>query len=635
MKPKEIARLLRVPHERYLELRRRLRDLEKRGELRRVGGNRYLIPRKTEGESPSRPPRPEQGKSREDGARSGVVGTYHRGRSHGSVRPLDPRASSEILIPLGAEAGARSGDVVVVRVTQSRGRRVRVSGQVERVLGRSGDPGVDVRGILHSYGLPEEFPAQVEAEARLAEGRVTCPGDRTDRRDLHVIVIDPNNARDHDDALSVTPLENGLWEVGIHIADVSHFVEEGSALDREAHLRGTSVYLVDQVVPMLPHALSSGVCSLIEGEDRLALSLILRLDGEGKVRGRSYERTWIRCARQLDYDQAQEVLTGKASVDEETDRALKTLDRLAKALRKKRRDRGSLDFDLPEARVVLDEDGIPVDILRTIQLDSHRLIEDFMILANEVVATDAKRKGLHIPYRVHEPPAPDKAEGLRALLAPLGYTLPRDGLGPKSLQQVLDRAEGRPEAALVSTVVLRSMARARYDAENLGHFGLASRAYTHFTSPIRRFPDLVLHRMVARVLVEEKAPLQGWSLAHIAEISERSSERERVAQQAERDSVDMKKIEFMSRHLGDDFEGTISGVTSFGLFVLLDRFFVDGLVHIRSLEDDFYTFLPEAYALVGKRSKRRLRLGDRVSVRVVRTDKEARRIDFLLIRHRV
>jgi len=642
LKPKEISRALRIPQSKYRALKRALRELEEQGELRRVGGNRYML-RKKDGDKGSggtgvHRRRPSRQSSRGGGgqpwgasSRPAVVGTYHWGRTYGSVRPLDPRASSEIVIPRGSEEGARDGDVVVVRVTQSLGRRVRLAGRVEGVLGRLGEPGVDVRAVLHSYGLSEEFPPEVEEGATVARARVEAPGERVDRTTLHVVAIDPADARDHDDALSVAPIGKGRWEVGVHIADVSWFVEEGSALDLEALARGTSVYLVDQVVPMLPHGLSSDLCSLVEGEERFALSLFLRMDEVGRVDGHRYERTRIRCARQLDYDHAQEVLEGKASVAPPTEDALRVLDRLAKALRAKRRARGSLDFDLPEARVILDQDGIPVDILRTVQLDSHRLIEDFMILANEVVARDAKKSGLHIPYRVHEPPAPDRVEALGDFLAPLGYSVPRAEVSPKALQGVLDRAKGRPEDVLVSTVVLRAMDRARYDVDNLGHFGLASHAYTHFTSPIRRYPDLALHRIVARCLVEGKPPLRLWDRERAGEVAGRSSERERVAQQAERDSIDMKKIEFMSRHLGEDFEGTISAVTSFGFFVLLDRFFVAGLVHVTSLDDDFYIFLPEEYALVGKRSKRRLRVGDRVRVRIVRTEKEAKRVDLLLV----
>jgi ribonuclease R len=371
---------------------------------------------------------------------------------------------------------------------------------------------------------------------------------------------------------------------------------------------------------------------LREGEDRLALSLFLKMDEGGRIRSHRFERSWIRCAHALDYDRVQEVLEGKASVDEATDSAIHTLNGLARALRRKRKERGSLDFDLPEARVVLDDDGVPLDIRRRVQLDSHRLIEDFMIAANELVARTAEARGLPIPFRVHESPAEDRGEELRVFLTSLGHKLPKGKLRPRVLQEILEQTDGRPEGPLVSTVVLKAMARARYDPDNLGHFGLASKAYAHFTSPIRRYPDLALHRVVARCLVEGQEPKDRWDDAFLEEMTAQASGRERIAQRAERDSVELKKVEFMKRHLGSEFDGTISGVTSFGLFVLLDRFFVEGLVHVSSLGDDYYVFQPESYSLAGARSKRRFRLSDRVRVQVARVSKEERKIDFILVR---
>jgi len=565
-------------------------------------------------------------------ARESMVGILHRTKGISFVRPMEKKITKDILIPRGAEGGAKGGEVVVVRITHFGDRRVPASGLIEKVLGEVDAPGVDVLAVMHGHGLNPEFPREVEEDAGRAEALLAQPGERTDYRKLHIVTIDPIDAKDHDDALSIRTLKNEMWEVGVHIADVSHFVEEGSPLDQEAYQRGTSVYLVDQVIPMLPHALSSGVCSLVEGEDRLAISLFLTLDAQGVLHDHRLERTWIRCAHGLHYDQVQGVLEGRGSVDQETDEALLELNRIAKALRGLRRSRGSLDFDLPEARVVLDEEGLPVDIQRTIQLDSHRLIEEFMILANEVVARDGEKRELPIPFRVHEPPTEERGEELRAFLASIGYTIPRGRLSPTELQAVLDRAEGRPEAALVSSVLLRSMARAHYSAENEGHFGLASDGYSHFTSPIRRYPDLVLHRVLGRAILDGGAVPERWKGVYLEEMTLHTSERERIAQQAERDSIEMKKIEFMSRHLGDVFEGTISNVTSFGFFVLLDQYFVEGLVHVRGIGGDYYTYLQGSHALVGERSKRRFQLGDRVKVRVVRANKEEREIDFQLER---
>jgi ribonuclease R len=338
----------------------------------------------------------------------------------------------------------------------------------------------------------------------------------------------------------------------------------------------------------------------------------------------------VRSRHKLSYEQAQEVLDGKSTLDAKTDDSLKRLDALARVLRKIRRERGSIDFDLPETRVVLGTEGDPVDIRRVLRLESHRLIEDFMLLANEIVATEAERKRVPILYRVHEPPAPAKVEALREFLASLGHTLPGGDLHPRVLQSLLDRVVGRPEENLVSKVLLRSMMRARYSHENLGHFGLSAEKYCHFTSPIRRYPDLVTHRGVVRVLVERRPVPEAWA-EDLEGVAAHSSEREQLAASAERDSVELKKIEFMERHLGDEFEGTVSGVTAFGFFVLLDDFFVEGLVHVNALRDDYYEFRDEEFSLVGSRRGRRFRLGDRVRVEVARLDKVERRIDFLLV----
>jgi ribonuclease R len=677
LKPKDLARELRIPKHRYRDFRKLLASLERDGDIYRVRGNRYAVPDKINlivgvlqmtraGDAFLRP---DQKGEREvfvpssnlesamDGdrvtariegfprgkapvarvvkvlerAHATVVGTLHVNRNFGFVTPLDSRMSRDILIPAGASGDAREGDVVVVRITQFGDRRQNAVGEVEKVLGPMEDPGVDVLAILHGHGLPAEFPAEVNQAAQDASALVHEPGEREDLRDLHVFTIDPADARDHDDALSVTELGEGLWEVGIHIADVSHFVQEGSPLDLEAYHRGTSVYLVDQVVPMLPHLLSSDLCSLVAGQDRFALSLLVTLDLDGRVRSHRFVRSWIRCAEGLDYEQVAKILEGDPGPDPKTNEALIHLDRLARILRQRRRERGSLDFDLPEARVILDDEGVPIDILRRVQLDSHRLIEDFMILANEVVAREAQAQGLPVPYRVHEPPSGEKSEELRSFLGTVGYALPKGRIGPKALQKLLEKASGRPESALVSTVLLRSMSRARYDPENLGHFGLASRAYAHFTSPIRRYPDLALHRAVGRTLIDGKPPPERWKGERLDEMSRQASDRERLAQRAERDSVDLKKVEFMQRHLGDEFEGTIAGVTSFGFFVLLDRYFVEGLVHVSSLDDDYYAFDQDSLTLTGRRSGRRFRIGDHVRVQVARASKEERRIDFQLI----
>lgn len=677
MKPKTLAAKLDIDPADYREFKERLRALEERGAVYRVKGGRYAPPEKisavtgrvstirsgdafirsehagdedvfvrmtdlataVDGDKVvvriERRPRGRNPVGRVikvlERAHPTVVGTLHLGRKLNYVVPLDPKMGPDIVIPFGDEGEATEGDVVVVRITSYGERRHGPIGEVERTLGSMTEPGVDVLSVLFGHGLSLEFEPRIEARAGELAGEPVEPGPgRVDARDLLVFTIDPADAKDHDDALSVRPVDEGVWEVGIHIADVSHYVERGGVIDLEARQRGTSVYLVDRTVPMLPHALSSDACSLRPDTDRYAVSLFCVLDTEGRLRETRFERTVIRSRHRLAYEDAQEVLDGLHSISAEADEALRVLDTLARRLRARREQRGSIDFDLPEARVVLGAEGEPVDITRVQRLDAHRLIEDFMLLANEVVARTASERKLPVLYRIHEPPTPQKIDDLREFLATLGQTIPRGKVRPSDLQAVLERVAGRPEEQLVSTVVLRSMQRARYAPTNEGHFGLALNHYAHFTSPIRRYPDLVTHRSVIRALIEGGATPQEWS-DELEETADHASWREELATKAERDSVELKKVEFMERHLGDQFSGTVSGVTAFGFFVLLDRFFVEGLVHVNALDDDYYEFREIEYALVGSRRGRRFRLGDVVQVQVARVNKEERHVDFVLL----
>jgi ribonuclease R len=568
-------------------------------------------------------------------ARETVVGVYHPTKNFGFVVPEDMKFPNDVFVPPGDEGGANEGDVVVVRIESwGDGHRGPV-GNVEKVLGKMGEPGVDVLAVLYGHELPVEFPPEVVDAAEAMRQRGITETDLEGREDLReelIFTIDPVDAKDHDDALSIKQIGDNLWEVGIHIADVSYYVTEGSIIDAEAVRRGTSIYMVDRTIPMLPHPLSSDLCSLMANVDRLAMSVMVRMDAEGNIVAHKLARTVIRSRHKLAYEDAQGVIDGKKSIDADTDQAIHSLVALSRVLREKRSARGSLDFDLPEARVVLNQEGEPTDIKRIDRLESHRLIEDFMLLANEVIARKGAHNKLPFLYRVHESPDQERLGKLQMVAGTFGYQVTTSKkVTPKDLQRLLERIKGKPEERLLSTVVLRSMRQAKYSHENLGHFGLAAKFYTHFTSPIRRYPDLIVHRVCAHAFLNEENVRQAMNTSNLPEIARVSSTRERVAVDAERDSIEMKKVEFMQRHVGDEFTATVSSVTAFGFFVLLDAYYVEGLVHISSLEDDYYQFIEEQYALVGERTRRRFRLGDPVKVRVARVDVEERKIDFVLI----
>jgi ribonuclease R len=573
-------------------------------------------------------------------ARTEVVGSFQRSRRFGFVVPDNPRLKFDVFVGPDDFAGAQEGEKVVVAIEDWGDGTKNPEGRIVEVLGPPDAPGVDILSIIKTHGLEIDFPADVEtraAELRLDVERETRR--RVDLRDRTSFTIDPADAKDFDDALSIRRLDDERFEVGVHIADVSHFVAPGDPIDEEAYERGTSIYLVDRAIPMLPEALSSDLCSLVPDEDRLTYSVILTVDAAAKVHAYDIRETVIRSRFRLTYGEAQAIILGEP--DEEAHRdilwEIQTLRRMAKILSQNRLERGSLDFDLPEAIVELDEEGFPIDIQESVRLDSMRLIEEFMLLANETVAQHAHRLKVPFLYRVHEPPAPEAVERIRTFLAALGYDLPGNAarLDPRSFAEVIERARGKPEEELVNTVVLRSMKQARYRAENIGHFGLASEHYTHFTSPIRRYPDLVVHRLLKRIEAGErwKDPKKRETLqSRLESIAEHCSIRERLAVEAERDSIDLKKVEFMERHIGDEFTGKISGVTAFGFFVRLDKYFVEGLVHMHELDDDYYEFHEDKYALVGRNAGKRYRLADPVRVRVAGVDKDRRQIDFQLVR---
>jgi ribonuclease R len=571
-----------------------------------------------------------------DRALTRIVGRYEQdGRFGGHVVPFDKRVLYELFIPAGEDAGAASGEMVAAEITRPPSATRNPAGRVLEVLGRLDEKGVDLKVVMAKYALPDAFPEDVEEEARRVPPSVTDADreGRTDFRPWVTITVDPETARDHDDAISLDRMGNGNWLLAVHIADVAHYVRQGSRIDEEAYLRGTSVYFPDRVVPMLPHELSSGVCSLVDGVDRLTQSVVMEVDGKGKVVRAEYHDGVIRSAARMSYQEAQGIVDGdtaaRAKYPSQVDLVLR-MDELAKVMRKRRYARGSLDFDLPEPKLVLDAAGEVTGVVAHPRLDSMKVIEEFMLAANETVAEKLSTSGMGALYRIHERPDPEKVEEFCDLVASLGYRMPGDleAVRPEDFQRVLRQIEGKPEERLVSYLLLRTMKLARYHEENLGHFGLAAEMYAHFTSPIRRYPDLVVHRALRAQRRGEPAGED--ALQKLSEMGLYLSDRERKADEAERELREWKKVRFMADKIGEVFSGYITGVQSFGLFVELEEYFVQGLVHVSTMTDDYYAFNEKAHTLKGENGKKVYRLGDRVEIQVARVDLERRQIDFVL-----
>jgi ribonuclease R len=568
-----------------------------------------------------------------------LVGRYEAdGRFGGHVVPFDPRVLHEVFVPAGDEGAASAGQMVTVEITRPPTATRNPVGRVVEVIGRITDPGVDLKVVIAKYALPDTFPPEVEEEARRV-ARPVGPEEtarRTDFRAWVTVTIDPETARDHDDAVGIERRKDGGYRLAVHIADVAHYVREGGALDQEAYLRGTSVYFPDKVLPMLPHALSSDVCSLVEGRDRLTQSVVIDLDARGRVQRTAFHDGVIRSAARLSYAEAQAIVDGGPAGrgrHEALVASLVAMDELARLMRARRYERGSLDFDLPEPKLVLDEAGEMTGIVRHERLDSMRLIEEFMLAANEAVAERLDQAGVGALYRIHEPPDPERVEEFVELVSSLGYRLParRDGVRPDDFQQILRQVEGRPEEKLVSYLLLRTMKLARYHEENLGHFGLATGMYAHFTSPIRRYPDLVAHRALRALGKGGDPGRESWLREKLPEMGRHLSERERRAADAERELVEWKKVRFMAGRLGETFSGYVTGVQAFGLFVELEEIYVQGLVHVSSMRDDYYRFHEKEHLLRGENTNATYRLGDRVQVQVARVDLERRQVDFALV----
>jgi ribonuclease R len=569
-----------------------------------------------------------------------IVGTYETAKHAGYVTPDDRRLTEDIFIPKGATNGAKSGEKVVVQIVQYPEARRIAEGKVVERIGMKGEVGVDIVSVIRKFGLPEAFPPRVLKEAETIPDTVQTEAireeGRRDLRDWTIVTIDGEDAKDLDDAVNVERLDENTWRLGVHIADVAYYVPEGSQLDREAYSRGTSVYLADRVVPMLPPKLSNGICSLNPKVDRLTLSCVMEINQDGKVLHYEFFPSVIKTVARMTYTKVNQILAGDEDSIAEYRPLVNTFREmlsLMEVLRIRRGRRGALDFDLPEAKVKLNEQGWPIEIRRVDRGVAERIIEEFMLVANETVAEHATRQALPILYRVHGEPAPDRVGGLRDFLALFGYTLrvPPEGAMPaKTLQAVTDWVRGRPEENLVNQVMIRTMRQAIYSEENLGHFGLAADYYCHFTSPIRRYPDLVTHRTLRAALTGQLQTRHRHKWEHwMPEAARQSSERERQAMEAERETIDMKKAEFMSDKVGESFPGIVSGVGQFGFFVQLANT-VEGLVHVSTLTDDYYHFHESYYALIGERTRRRFRLGDPVVVRLARVDVESRQVDFEL-----
>ncbi len=565
-----------------------------------------------------------------------IVGMYEKSRSFGFVRPDDQRYLRDIYIPEGKEHGAVTGHKVLVELTSYGEAHMKPEGEVLQIIGHINDPGTDILSIVMDAGIPAEFPEKVLNQA-VRVGKPVSEADCAGRKDLRgwvMVTIDGEDAKDLDDAVSLTK-EGENYLLGVHIADVSNYVQEKSALDREALKRGTSVYLADRVIPMLPQKLSNGVCSLNEGRDRLALSCIMTINPGGEIIGHEIAETVIRVNKRMSYNDVAKVLasgTGDMEDYAEYEPMLHLMRELSGIIRKRRGRRGSIDFDMPETKVLLDETGRPVDIRPYDRNDATKIIEDFMLAANETVAEEYYWLELPFLYRTHEAPDEEKVRQLSAFINNFGYHIHvQNEVHSKEIQKLLDKAEGTPYEAMISRLALRSMKRARYATENTGHFGLAARHYTHFTSPIRRYPDLQIHRIIKENI---RGRLNEERISHYAEIlskvAAQCSDCERRAEEAEREVIKMKKAEYMKDHIGEEYEGVISGVTKWGVYVELPNT-VEGLVHVADMHDDHYEYSEQTYELTGVHTGKRYRLGQTVRVCVADADKIQKTVNFEII----
>ena len=687
--PRELQQRLKIPPEQRSTFKRLLKDLVSSGALVQTRGNRFGIPdlmnlvvgRITTNPRgfgfvvPDRPVEEVSGdiyvagsnlnqaihgdrvvvrieRVSDRGAEGRIVRILERGasstvgrydvdeRGFGFVVPFDRRLIMDVQIPSGEELESKPGDMVTVEITRWPTPARGPLGRVIEVLGSIDEPGVDTEIVIRKYGIPDAHSEEATTEARRLghEIRDKDLRGRTDFRPLTTVTIDGLHARDFDDAITLEPLPGGNYWLGVHIADVAHYVPEGSALDLEAYERGTSVYFPERAVHMFPSELATGLCSLNPEVDRLVQSCLMEIDPRGQVVRYELHDGVIHSNARMTYTEVNAILTGR---DPET-RAryanllplFEQMRELFEILNRRRHRRGSIDFDLKEPEIVLDDEGLVEEIVALERNVAHRIIEEFMLVANETVAQHLEDHAVPSLFRVHEEPDPLKVEEFEQFVTTLGYSLtaPKGSVKPRHFQKLVEKMRGTPEEKPIAFLMLRTMQKARYDASNLGHFGLAAESYTHFTSPIRRYPDLIVHRTLRESrhgLIHEERREE--LLDELPETARHTSERERRADDAERELVQWKKVRFMADKVGDEFHGYITGVTSFGLFIELVEHFVEGLVHISTMADDYYRFVERAHLLRGENTGRVYRLGDRVQVQVVKVDMERRQVDLGLV----
>lgn len=567
-----------------------------------------------------------------------LVGYFQKNKNFGFVIPDNQRFIKDVFVPLERSKGAVTGHKVVVELTKYGGENKKPEGKIVEILGHINDPGTDIMSIVKGYDLPVEFPEKVLNQAeRVAKDVSTADmAGRMDIRDWQMVTIDGEDAKDLDDAISLTK-EGENYKLGVHIADVTNYVQEKSALDREAYKRGTSVYLVDRVIPMLPHILSNGICSLNAGEDRLALSCIMTINDKGNVVDYKIAETVICVDRRMTYTSVKRILEEQDEEEckkyEELVPMFQMMEKLAGILREKRKKRGSIDFDFPETKIVLDENGKPLELKPYDRNVATKIIEDFMLLANETVAEHYFWQEIPFVYRTHEQPDEEKIQKLAIFINNFGHSMhiANNAVRPKEIQKLLAKVEGTAEEAMISRLALRSMKQAKYTPENTGHFGLATTYYCHFTSPIRRYPDLQIHRIIKEDL---RGRMNENRREHyekiLPEVTKNCSERERLSEEAERETVKLKKVEYMEAHIGEVFEGVISSITKWGIYVELPNT-IEGLVHVTNMRDDHYDYVEERFEMVGEHTRKVYKLGQTVFVIATGTDKLQRTIDFELV----